>query len=51
MEELRIAGREVGSGHPCFMIAEAGVNHNGDVELAKQLVDENLTGQITRGIF
>src|SRR5947208_1972479 len=24
---------------PCFLIAEAGVNHNGDVELAHQLVD------------
>ncbi len=24
---------------PCFIIAEAGVNHNGDIELAKKLVD------------
>ena len=29
----------VGAGHPCFIIAEAGVNHNGELELAKQLVD------------
>lgn len=34
-----IAGRLVGPGHPCFIIAEAGVNHNGDLGLAKQLVD------------
>jgi N-acetylneuraminate synthase/N,N'-diacetyllegionaminate synthase len=29
----------VGDGQPCFVIAEAGVNHNGDVELAHRLVD------------
>lgn len=32
-------GREIGEGHPCFIIAEAGVNHNGRLELARQLVD------------
>lgn len=31
--------RRIGPGEPCFVIAEAGVNHNGDVQLAKQLVD------------
>jgi len=36
---VRIGDREVGASHPCFIIAEAGVNHNGDVELAKELVD------------
>src|SRR5690606_34720293 len=24
----------------CFIIAEAGVNHNGDIDIAKQLVDK-----------
>lgn len=38
VETFTIAGRAVGSGQPCFVIAEAGVNHNGDLELAKQLV-------------
>ena len=33
-----IAGRSVGSGHPCFVIAELGANHNGDVSLALALV-------------
>ena len=32
-------GRPVGPGHPCFVIAEAGVNHNGDLDLARRLVD------------
>jgi N-acetylneuraminate synthase len=36
---LTIAGRPVGEGHPVFVIAEIGINHNGDVELAKQLID------------
>jgi N-acetylneuraminate synthase len=35
---LSIAGRPVGPGHPCLVIAEAGVNHNGHVDLAHQLV-------------
>lgn len=34
-----LAGRPIGPGNPCFVIAEAGVNHNGDLELAKRLVD------------
>lgn len=36
---INIAGREVGSGHSCFIIAEAGVNHNGSLEAARQLID------------
>jgi N,N'-diacetyllegionaminate synthase len=35
---LDIGGRRIGAGCPCFVIAEAGVNHNGDLELAKRLV-------------
>jgi N-acetylneuraminate synthase len=36
---IEIAGRPVGPGHPCFIIAEAGVNHNGQIDLARQLVE------------
>ena len=36
---VTIASRPVGPGHPCFIIAEAGVNHNGDPELACRLID------------
>jgi len=36
---VEVAGRRVGSGAPCFVIAEAGVNHNGDLGLAHRLVD------------
>jgi len=34
-----IGNREIGDGAPCFIIAEAGVNHNGDVRLAGRLID------------
>jgi len=37
--EFDVGGRFIGHGHPCFIIAEAGVNHNGSLELARQLVD------------
>ncbi len=36
---MTIGGRRVGPGEPCLVIAEAGVNHNGDLELARRLVD------------
>lgn len=39
MKAVEIGGRAVGPGYPCFVVAEAGVNHNGDVEVAKQLID------------
>lgn len=38
-ELIEIAGTRVGPGHPCFIIAEIGINHNGDVTLAKKLID------------
>src|SRR5258707_13797437 len=36
---LTIGTREIGPGSPCFVIAEAGINHNGDAALAAELVD------------
>src|SRR3989454_4913193 len=36
---ITIGSRTVGAGQPCFIIAEAGINHNGDVRLASDLVD------------
>ena len=38
MKPVKINGRNIGPGHPCFVIAEAGVNHNGDPGLARELV-------------
>jgi len=39
VRSIEIAGRPVGSGHPCFVVAEAGVNHNGSVDLAGRLTE------------
>jgi N,N'-diacetyllegionaminate synthase len=36
---VEVGGRKIGAGQPCFVIAEAGVNHNGDPLLARKLID------------
>ena len=36
---FEIAGRQVGDGAPAYVIAEAGANHNRDLDMAKQLID------------
>jgi N,N'-diacetyllegionaminate synthase len=36
---VTVASRPIGPGYPCFIIAEAGVNHNGDLGLAQQMID------------
>ena len=38
MIEVRLGERLVGDGHPCFVVGEIGVNHNGDIEIAKRLI-------------
>lgn len=38
--EIKIADSFISDNHPTFIIAEIGINHNGDIELAKRLVDE-----------
>lgn len=37
--KVKIGNRLIGDAEPCFIIAEAGVNHNGDINLAKKLID------------
>jgi len=36
---VKISDKNVGKGYPCYVIAEIGINHNGDVEIAKKLID------------
>jgi len=38
-DTITIEGRKIGPGHPVFIIAEVGINHNGDVELGKKMID------------
>lgn len=32
--------RNIGTGHPVYIIAEIGINHNGSLDIAKKLIDE-----------
>lgn len=36
--EISLGGRMVGDGHPTYIIAEIGINHNGSVQVAKDLI-------------
>jgi N-acetylneuraminate synthase len=36
---VKIGNKLVGPGYPCYIIAEIGINHNGDIEIAKQLIE------------
>ncbi len=36
--EVTIGNRKVGDGHPAFIIAEIGINHNGSLDFAKQMI-------------
>lgn len=38
MKPVGIGPRTVGDGHPCYVIAEAGANHNRDLDTAKRLI-------------
>ena len=37
--EVKIGDRLVGDGHPAYIVAEIGINHNGSVDIAKLLID------------
>jgi len=39
VKTIAIGSKKVGAGNPCFIIAEIGINHNGSVEITKQLID------------
>jgi len=39
MKEVEIGGHIVGPEHGTFIIAEIGINHNGDINIAKRLID------------
>ncbi len=39
MTSVQIGNTLVGEGRPCYVVAEIGINHNGDVEIAKRLIN------------
>ncbi len=38
-QTVKIGSKTVGNGQPSYIIAEIGINHNGDLEVAKKLID------------
>lgn len=41
MQIIKLRSRTIGKGHPTYIVAEIGINHNGSFDLAKQLVEES----------
>jgi len=39
LREIKVANRLIGDGHPVFIIGEIGINHNGDLEIAKKMIE------------
>ena len=37
---MKIGKSLIGSKYPVFIIAEAGINHNGDIEIAKEMINQ-----------
>lgn len=36
--EIRLGEKLVGDGHPTYIVAEIGINHNGELEIARQMI-------------
>lgn len=43
---IKIGNKIIGDGNPAFIIAEAGVNHNGDINIAKELIDKAVIAKV-----
>ncbi len=39
MNSVKVGNKFIGNGHPTYIIAEVGINHNGSLEIAKKLID------------
>ena len=37
--KVKVGNKQIGDGNPVFVIAEIGINHNGDINIAKKLID------------
>lgn len=37
--EIKVGNKFIGDGHPVFIIGEIGINHNGDIEIAKKMIE------------
>ena len=39
-QKIKISNKQIGDNCPTFVVAEAGINHNGSVKIAKKMIDE-----------
>jgi len=39
LQEIRLGSKVIGPDRPCYVVAEIGINHNGDIDLAKKLIN------------
>lgn len=39
LREIKVGNKIIGDGHPVFIIGEIGINHNGDLEIAKKMIE------------
>lgn len=39
LREIKVGNQIIGDGHPVFIIGEIGINHNGDLEIAKKMIE------------
>ena len=39
LKSIAIANKKIGLGHPCMIIAEAGINHNGKLQKALKMIE------------
>ncbi|MCX8105399.1 MAG: N-acetylneuraminate synthase family protein [Ignavibacterium album] len=37
--EIKVGNKFIGDGHPVFIVGEIGINHNGDIEIAKKMIE------------
>ena len=47
-DRVEIAGHRVGRDEPCLVVAEIGINHNGDIGLARKLISARSPPGATR---
>src|ERR1039458_1846027 len=48
---VRLGSKVIGPGRPCYVVAEIGINHNGDIDLAKKLINVALGGYSLLPLF
>ena len=39
MKSIKIQNKIIGEGNPCFIVAEIGINHGGNLKLAFKMID------------